>query len=214
VILDLRNNLNKGANTNDDPCNDAQVVSSDNGSGAAARTALTFLESFDLLANNKSNSTGIGVQYVSRANHSLSFPTIVASPFKVGFVGSGNRVSAWGHPHGNRKVAFLGFQNQATSGFNVDNATDADLNKAKWICDANHVLSHFYAGFEKKDKNNPEHKQVQRQRAQEGSWSVDVKVETRNQGIDNNHRSSANQSGEGSVFEILHELSLTEEEVG
>ena len=213
MILELRNNLNQGADSNSGTNNDAPVVSFDDRSRAENRSALTFLKSFDLLPNHVSNRPGIGIQDITWGNDVVS-SNAVASPLKVGFIGSGDGVSSRSNPNGNWKVTFLGFQNQATSGFNVDNLADADLNPAKWIGDADQVFSHFYAGFEKKDKNNPQNKQVQRKRSQEGSRAVDVIVETSNQGVDRNHSSSANQSGKGSILEILHGLSLTEEEVG
>jgi hypothetical protein len=214
VILELRNNLNEGANSNGSANNDAPVVSFDDRSRANNRSALAFFESFDLLSDNVSNGSGIGIQNVAWGNIELVSSNAATSPLKVGFVGSGDGISSRSNPHGNGEVTFLGFQNQTTSGFDVDNGTDAELNPAKWIGNTDQVFSYFYAGFEKKDKNNPEHKQVQRNRSQEGSGAVDVKVETRNQGIDHNYCYSADKSGKGSVLEILHGLSLTEEEVG
>jgi hypothetical protein len=214
VILELRNNLHEGAKADCYSNNDAPVVILDDRSSASARSALAFLESFDLLANNECDSSRIGVQDVTRTYHSLGSTAIFPSPFEVGFVSSGDRVSSGSNSHGNWKVTFLGLQNQATSSFDVDNGTDADLNPAKGIIDGNQILSHFYAGLEKKDKNNPGNKKVQRQRAQEGSKTVDVKVESSNQEINQKDYGSANQSSHGSVLESLHDPSLTEEEVG
>jgi hypothetical protein len=214
VILELRNNLNEGSNANGSANNYAPVVSLDNRPRVDNRSTLALLEPFDLLADNMSNGSGIGIQNVAGGNNEFVFANAASSPLKVGLVGSGYGISSGSNSHGNGKVTFLGLQNQATSGFDIDNRTDADLNPAKWIIDADQVFSYFYAGFEKKDINNPGNKQVQRKRSQEGSWTVDVKVETRNQGIDHNYCSSAEESGKGSVLEILHGLSLTEEEVG
>lgn len=214
MILALRNNLNEGSNSNGSANNDAPVVSFDDRSRVDNRSTLTFLKPFDLLADNVSNGSGIGIQNVAWGNIELVSSNAATSPLKVGFVGSSDGISSGSNPHGNGEVTFLGFQNQTTSGFDVDNCTDADLNPAKWIGNTDQVFSYFYAGFEKKDKNNPGNKQVQRNRSQEGGGAVDVKVETRNQGIDHNYCSSADKSGKGSVLEILHGLSLTEEEVG
>ncbi len=214
MILELRNNLNEGSNSNGSANNDAPVVSLDNRSRVDNRPTLAFLKPLDLLADNVSNGSGIGIQNVAGGNNEFVFSTAATSPLKVGLVGSGDGISSGGNSHGNGKVTFLGLQNQATSGFDIDNRTDADLNPAKWIVDADQVFSYLYAGFEKKDINNPEHKQVQGKRSQEGSLTVDVKVETGNQGVDHNHGSSADKSGKRSVLEILHGLSLTEEEVG
>jgi hypothetical protein len=214
VILELRNNLNECSNSYGSAKNDAPVVSFDEGRRVDNRSAFSFLKSFDLLADNVSHGSGIGIQNVAGGNNEFVFANSATSPLKVGLVGSGDGISSGRNSHGNWKVTFLGFQNQATFGFNVDNLADADVNPAKWIGDAYRVFSHFYAGFEKKDKNNPKHKQVQRKRPQEGSRAVNVIVESRYQGVDRNHSSSANQSGKGSILEILHGLSLTEEQVG
>lgn len=214
MILELRNYLNEGSNSNGSANNDAPVVSFDDGRRVDNCSALTFLKPFDLLADNVSNGSGIGIQNVAGGNNEFVFANAASSPLKVGLVGSGYGISSGSNSHGNGKVTFLGLQNQATSGFDIDNRTDADLNPAKWIIDADQVFSYFYAGFEKKDINNPGNKQVQRKRSQEGSWTIDVKVQTSNQGIDHNHGSTADKSGKGSVLEILHGLSLTEEEVG
>ena len=214
MILELRNNLNEGANSNGSANNDAPVVSFDDRSRANNRSALAFFESFYLLSDNVSNGSGIGIQNVAWGNIGLVSSNAATSPLKVGFVGSGDGISSRSNPHGNGEVTFLGFQNQTMSGFDVDNGTDADLNPAKWIGNTDQVFSYFYAGFEKKDKNNPEHNQVQRQRSQEGGRAVDVKVEASNQEVDYSNSSSAYQGGKWSVFEILHEFSLTEEQVG
>ena len=214
MILELRNNLHEGAKTENRTSNDAPVVSLDDWSEANNGPALTILEFFDLLANNVSNRPGIGIQYVTGGNNEFVSSRAATSPLEVGFVGTSYGVSTGSNSHGNGEVTFLGFQNQTSSGFDVDNIADADLNPSKWVCDADQVFSYFYAGFEKKDKYNPDHKQVQRERSQEGSRSVDEQVKACNQGIDHDDCASANHSSHGSVFEILHELSLTEEEVG
>ena len=214
MILELRDNLNKCSNSNGSADCDAPVVSFDHGRRVNNRSALTFLESLDLLANNVSYGSRIRIQNVTGGNNEFVFSHAAASPLKVGLVSSGDRISSGSNSNGNGKVTVLGLQNQATSGFDIDNRTDTDLNPAKWIADANQVFGYFDAGFEKEDKNNPGNKQIQRKRPQERSWAVDEKVETRNQGIDHNHGSSADKSGQWSVLEILHGLSLTEEEVG
>jgi hypothetical protein len=214
VILELRNNLNEGANANGGASKDAPEISFDDWPKADNRCPLTFLEFLDLLPNHISNRSGIGIQYVTRGNNEFVSSRIATSPLEVGFVSSGDGVPSWSNPYRNRKGSFLSFQNQATFGFDVDNIADTDLNPAKRISDSDRVLSYSDAGFEEKDKDNPEQKQIKGERAQEGSWAVDVKVEPRDHGIDHNHCSSTNQSGKGSVLEILHELSLTEEEVG
>lgn len=212
--IELSNNLNEGAQHKHCPRNDAPVVSFDDRAGADNGARLSFLESFELLTNNKSNSTRVGVQDVAGANHPLGFSTMIPSPFEIGFISTGDGVSSGSNSHGNGEVSNLGFQNQPTSGFDVLHITDADLNPAKGIVDGNQILSDFYAGLDKKDKNNPDNKQVQRKRSQEGSRTVDEIVESSNQSVDDKHRSTADQSGKRSVFEILHDSSLTEEEVG
>jgi len=214
VILELRNDLNEGANSNGGAKEDAPVVSFKDWSVANNRSTFSFLKSFDLLTNHVSNRSGIGIQNITRGNNEFVFSRVATSPLEVGFIGSRDSVPSWSNSHGNGEVAFLGFQDQATLGLDVDNIADADLNPAKWVSDTYRVFSHLYAGLEEKDKNYPEHKQVQRKRSQEGCWTVDVKVEDRNQYVNYNHCSSANQSGKRSVLEIIHELSLTEEEVG
>ncbi len=214
MILELKNNLNECSNSNGSANSDAPVVSFDHGRRVNNCSALTFLESFDLLANNVSDGSRIRIQNVAGGDYEFVFSNAATSPLKVGLVSSGDRISSGSNSNGNGKVTVLGLQNQATSGFDVDNRTDADLNPAKWITDADQIFSYFHAGFEKEDKNNPGNKQVQRKRAQERSWTVYEKVETRNQGIDHNYCSSADKSGQWSVLEILHGLSLTEEEVG
>lgn len=214
MILELSNNLNKRANSKSSSNNYAQVISFDKGSRANTRSAFSFLESFDLLSNDVRNSTRIGIQNVTRGHNKFLFTGTATSPLEVRFVGSGYGVSARSDTNSNRKDTSLRFQNQAAFGFDINDITDADLNKTKWISNADQVFGYFYAGFEKKDKNNPEHNQVQRQRSQEGGRAVDVKVEASNQEVDYSNSSSAYQGGKWSVFEILHEFSLTEEQVG
>ncbi|MEN9954581.1 MAG: hypothetical protein RLZZ41_245 [Actinomycetota bacterium] len=214
MMIELGNDLNKDAQPKCCSRNDAPVVSSDDRSGADTRSRLTFLESFQLLANNKSYGTRVGVQDVAGANHPLGSSTIIPSPFEIGFISTGDGVSSGSNSYGYGEVANLGFQNQAASSFDVLHVTDADLNPAKWIIDGNQVFSYFYAGLDKKDKNHPGNKQVQRKRSQEGSRTVDEVVESSYQSVDDKHRSTADQSGKRSVLEILHDSSLTEEEVG
>jgi hypothetical protein len=214
VIIKLKDNLDQSAKSKTDANKDTPVISLDDWSRTDNQSAFSLFEPFDLLANYESNRTRIGIQNVSWGDNRLASPRVASSPLEIGFVGSGDGVPTWSDSHCNRECTFLGFQNQATFGFNVDYVADAELNPSKWISDTDQISSHFYAGFEKKDKNNPEHKQVQRERSQEGRLAVEVKVEARNQGINHNHCSSANHGGKGSVFEILHGLSLTEEEVG
>ena len=214
MILELKNNLNECSNSNGSANSDAPVVSFDHGRSVNNRSALTFLESLDLLANNVSDGSRIRIQNVAGGNNEFVFSNVAASPLKVGLVGSGDSISSGSNSHGDRKVTVLGLQNQATSGFDIENRTDADLNPAKWINDGNQILSDFYAGLDKKDNNHPGNKQVQRKRSQEGSRTVDEVVESSYQSVDDKHRSTADQSGKRSVLEILHDSSLTEEEVG
>jgi hypothetical protein len=214
VILELKDNLNQNAKAKTDADHDAPEINFYDLPRTNIRSALSLFEPFDLLANDKSDRARIGIQNVSRGNNRLASSRVASSPLEIGFVRPGDGVSARSNAHRNGECAILGFQNQPTFGFDVDYVADANFNPSKWISDADQIFSHFYAGLEKKDKNNPKHNQVQRERSQEGSRPIEVKVEAPNQEIDHSHSSSAYQGGKGSVFEVLHELSLTEEEVG
>lgn len=214
MILELRGNLNEGTNSNRGANNDAPVVNFDDWSKIDDFSTFAFLKSFDLLTDNVSNGSGIGIQNVIGGNYDFVSSNAATNPLKVGLVGSGDCISTRCDSHSNWKVTVLSSQDQATSSFDIDNVADADLNPAKWISDTDRVFSHFYAGLKEKDKNYPQHKQVQRKRSQEGPWTVDVKVEDRNQYVNYNYCSSAYKSGKRSVLEIIHDLSLTDEEVG
>ena len=214
MILELSNYLNESGNSNRGAKNHAPVVSFDDWPRAHNRSVFAFLEVFDMVADNVGNRSGIGIQNVTGGNNEFVSSIVATSPLKVRFVSRGYGVPAWSNSHGNWKVTFPRFQNQATSSFDVDNSTDADLNPAKRIGDADQVFSHFYAGFEKKDKYNPRYNEVKRERSQEGCDTVHVKVESSDHDINQNHDRSANYGSHGTVLEILHNLSLSEEQVG
>lgn len=212
--LELKNDLNQGGNSNGNSRNDAPVIVSDNRSFVNELAALSFLETFDLLPNYKSDGSGIRIQDVSRRNNKFIFSKVATSPLEIGFVSSSDCVSAGSHTNGNRKVTTLGFQNQTSSSVEVDNILDADLDPAKRVSDLDGFFGYFYAGFEKKNNYNPGNNQVERERTQEGNDAVHVVVESSYQSIDQNHTGSTDQRSNGSVLEILHNLSLSEEEVG
>jgi len=214
VILELKKNLDYGCSSNDGADCYAPVVSSDNWSRNYYRPTLSFLESFDLLANHVGNGAGIRIQNVTWGDDEFVSSWVTASPLEVGFIGSRDSISTRSNSYSNGEATVLGFQDQAAFGFYVDNITNADLYPPKRISDTDGRLGHIYAGLEKKNKNNPEHKQIQRQRSQKGSKAVSVKVEPCNQEINHNYHPSAYQSGKRSVLEILHKASLTEEEAG
>jgi hypothetical protein len=214
MILELESHLDQSCSSKSDSNNDAPVIGFDDWSCVNNLTTLALGEVSQLLPYNKSNSSGIGIQNVSGGDHALSFASIVSSPLEVGLVGSGNGVSTGSHTNSNWKVTGFGFQNQTPSCVQVFDILDADLNPAERVRDADGLLGHFYAGFEKKDKYNPSNDQVKRERSQEGRDTVHVKVETSNHDIDQNHDGSADYGSHGTVFEILHNLSLSEEEVG
>ena len=214
MILELENNLNQSGNSKSNSRHDAPVIGFDDWSFVNNLTTLTLREVSNLLPYDKSDSSGIRIQDVAWGDDALSFASIVSSPLEVGFVGSSYGVSTGSNTDGNWEVTSFGSQNQTSSSVQVFDVLDADLNPAKRVSDADGFLSYFYAGFEKKDKYNPSNKQVKRERSQEGCDTVHVKVESSNHAINQNHDGSANYGSHGTVLEILHNLSLSEEEVG
>ena len=214
MILELKNNLNQSGNSKSNSRHDAPVIGFDNRSFVNNLTTLTLREVSNLLPYDKSDSSGVGIQDVSGGNDALRSASIVSSPLEVGFVSSSYGVSTGSNTNSNCKVTGFGFQNQTPSSVQVFDILDADLNPAKRVSDADGLLGYFYAGFKKKDKHNPSNKQVKRERTQEGCEAVHVKVESSNHAINQNHDGSANYGSHGTVLEILHNLSLSEEEVG
>ena len=214
MILELENNLNQSGNSKSNSRHDAPVVGFDDWSFVNNLTTFALRKVSNLLPNNKSDGSGIGIQDVAWGDDALSFTSIVSSPLEVGFVGSSYGVSTGSYTNGNWEVTSFGFQNQTSSSVQVFDVLDADLNPAKRVSDADGFLSYFYAGFEKKDKYNPSNYQVKRERSQEGCDTVHVKVESSNHAINQNHDGSAHYGSHGTVLEILHNLSLSEEEVG
>lgn len=214
MIIDLKENLHQCSDAKSDSRNDAQVIVSDNKSFVNQLAALSFLETFDLLSYYKSDGSRIRIQDVSRRNNKFIFSKVATSPLEIGFVSSSDCVSAGSHAYGNRKVTTLGFQNQTSSSVEVDNILDADLDPAKRVSDLDGFFGYFDAGFEKKNNYNPGNNQVERERTQKGNDAVHEVVESSYQSIDQNHSGSTDQRSNGSVLEILHNLSLSEEEVG
>lgn len=214
MILELKNNLDQSGNSKSNSSHDAPVIVFDDWSFVNNLTTLAFHEVSNVLSNNKSDSSRIGIQDVSGGDDALRSASIVSNPLEVGFVGSSYCVSTGSNTNSNCKVTGFGFQNQTPSSVQVFDVLDADLNPAKRVSDADGFLGYFYAGFEKKDNHNPSNKQVKRERTQEGRETVHVKVESSNHAINQNHDGSANYGSHGTVLEILHNLSLTEEEVG
>ena len=214
MILELKNNLDQSGNSKSNSSHDAPVIVFDDWSFVNNLTTLAFHEVSNVLSNNKSDSSRIGIQDVSGGDDALRSASIVSNPLEVGFVGSSYCVPTGSNTNSNCKVTGFGFQNQTPSSVQVFDVLDADLNPAKRVSDADGFLSYFYAGFEKKDNHNPSNKQVKRERTQEGRETVHVKVESSNHAINQNHDGSANYGSHGTVLEILHNLSLTEEEVG
>jgi hypothetical protein len=214
VILELKNNLDQSGNSKSNSRHDAPVIGFDDWSFVNNLTTLTLREVSNLLPYDKSDSSGIRIQDVAWGDDALSFASIVNSPLEVGFVGSSYCVPTGSNANSNCKVTGFGFQNQTPSSVQVFDVLDADLNPAKRVSDADGFLGYFYAGIEKKDNHNPSNKQVKRERTQEGRETVHVKVESSNHAINQNHDGSANDGSHGTVLEILHNLSLSEEEVG